>query len=145
MSNVTPIRPPDGQSPAATPPPDATADDLSTRNFNVSLKVAHVHATLDLLHALALRKDEPLDNLCANTLDNALYGVMLEIESIHEYVDRQPCNAAGLVSAALRETERLYQCAEKGNDDESRYSEALEDLKSALDHLRTPAKVATQD
>lgn len=142
--SVTPIRPTDERI-SATTPPERTEDYASTHNLDMSLQLQHVHATLDLLQTVARSKNAfaDLESLCVSTLENILDGAIREIERVCQFIDGLPCNAPAIVSSAIKETERLYQAAEAGSDNESRYSEALDDLKSALNHIRTPAEVVS--
>jgi hypothetical protein len=64
-------------------------------------------------------------------------GLMFVLMTLEESIRRRvPGSAASILGVAIAETERLYQDADEGSDDETRYSEALTDLKSALDLLQ---------
>jgi hypothetical protein len=64
-------------------------------NLEMSLKLAHAHATLDLLLTVAISKDGAnIESLCVNTLVDTLDGVMREIATVREYIDGEDSASA---------------------------------------------------
>ncbi len=65
-------------------------DTAANRRNEVSLKLDHVHATLDLLRrAVTLENGEngDLDNLCVGTLEGAIDGLMREVAEVQECIN----------------------------------------------------------
>jgi hypothetical protein len=131
------------QESSATPQPKPAEDEageaaasVSQRNSDISLLLSHVHGTLDLLNSVARCKDSgsDIESLCVSTLDNALDGMMREIERVGEFVNSLPCSAPTILMQAIAETERL---AESAGKDKERYQKILQQMARAHTDLET--------
>jgi hypothetical protein len=64
-------------------------DTAANRRNDVSLKLDHIQATLDLLRVISMSHDPDgdLSALCAGTLVNVPDGLMREVAEVQAYVD----------------------------------------------------------